>query len=318
MTPESALEQLGVAPGLLSDEECRALDDDGYVVLDAVLDADELEQVRRALTAVAVERRRLSESGDGLRRLCGMRLGVTERRLAYHEQAFGEGECSPAAERFLHRDAMLTLLDAGKTDGDIWDDAFLLDLLGGDPAFDLPLTSPKVLTAAVRVLGPKIHSMGTLCRAPRVGDGHQVLHRDGDPVCTTLWLIDDMTGENGPTRIVPGTHRNTNEPADELGGDAERAHPREIRLAGKAGQVVVFDGRLWHGGTVRAGGGPRRVLIIQFMPRTHVRDHPVHVPPDAVARYTPAQRWLLHLDDELLSENERAYALTGRLAEGYE
>jgi ectoine hydroxylase-related dioxygenase (phytanoyl-CoA dioxygenase family) len=159
--------------------------------------------------------------------------------------------------------------------------------------------------------------MGTLCRAPQIGDGHQVLHRDGNPVCTTLWLIDDMTSENGPTRIVPGTHRSSADPADELGGDAERTHPREIRLEGTAGQVVVFDGRLWHGGTARVGGGPRRVLIIQYMARQHVRDHPVHVPPAALARYTPAQRWLLHLDDPQLSENERTYPRTGALAPGY-
>jgi ectoine hydroxylase-related dioxygenase (phytanoyl-CoA dioxygenase family) len=129
-------------------------------------------------------------------------------------------------------------------------------------------------------------------------------------MCNTLWLIDDMSAENGATRLVPGSYLNELEPGQELDGDPTKTHPREIKIEGKAGQVVVFNGRTWHGGTQRTGGGPRRLLIGPFSVRSMYRDQPLHVGPDTAARLTPAQRWLLHLDDSTLSSAEQAYAVS--------
>jgi hypothetical protein len=196
-----------------------------------------------------------------------------------------------------------------------YDSEFLADLLDEDPVFDLSIATPRVLAAVAHLLGPDFHSWGTYCRAPGVGQGHQPLHRDPGrkgEMCGALWMIDNVTAENGATRIVPGTHRSELRPEDELDGDPTRRHPREVVLEGKAGQVVVFSAHTWHGGTARTErGGPRRVVISGYSVRSQFRDQALHVGPRTLERLSPAQRWLLHTDDPKLAPGERAYAASG-------
>jgi hypothetical protein len=59
------------------------------------------------------------------------------------------------------------------------------------------------------------------------------------------------------------------------------------------------------------GSGPRRLLISGYSVRSLFRDQALHVSPETAERLTPAQRWLLHLDDPKLSTGELAYAATG-------
>ena len=79
-------------------------------------------------------------------------------------------------------------------------------------AFDCTLNCKPLLAAARYLLGDcKVH--GANVREPQRGAGQQVLHSDvtrlpdgGWRVINALILLDDMTLENGPTRVVPGSH----------------------------------------------------------------------------------------------------------------
>ena len=80
-------------------------------------------------------------------------------------------------------------------------------------------------------------------------------------VVNSMVMLDDMTETNGPTRVVPDSHKwtpinvpdvNMNEvkrievrPEDEpiIPKDPTAQHPKEIKLTGKAGSVAVINGR---------------------------------------------------------------------------
>jgi ectoine hydroxylase-related dioxygenase (phytanoyl-CoA dioxygenase family) len=159
------------------------------------------------------------------------------------------------------------------------------------------VNTPRVLAAASHVLGTEIHLMVVACRWPRAGHGEQDLHRsNGRPaeevVC--VWLFDDMTLDNGPTRMVPGSHLLEHGPGQEVGGDLRAPHPREILITGRAGSVLVFHDRIYHGGTTHNGGGPRRTLQTVYTVRSsHESGVQLKRREETLARLTPAQVWLL-------------------------
>ena len=59
-------------------------------------------------------------------------------------------------------------------------------------------------------------------------------------VCNSMWALTDFTAANGATRLVPGSHK---KPNPDYGGAYETI-PGEMR----AGDVLIWDGSLWHGG----------------------------------------------------------------------
>jgi ectoine hydroxylase-related dioxygenase (phytanoyl-CoA dioxygenase family) len=81
----------------------------------------------------------------------------------------------------------------------------------------------------------------------------------GYAVCNCVWMLDDFTEENGPLRVVPGSHNWGKKPQDEL-SDPYAHHPKELLVTGKAGTVVVMNAHTWHGGTANRTDQERRAL----------------------------------------------------------
>ncbi len=173
-------------------------------------------------------------------------------------------------------------------------------LLGIDPRLDGLATHPRVLAAVAHVLGRPFRLFQFSGRDPGRGHGAQGLHQDwrprrpGDPdvVVTALWILDDFTPDNGPTRVVPGSHRSF----EELGKPMRQpdvVHPDEQRVTTPAGTVLVFNGHLLHSGTRNESGAPRRVLQLQYLSRELPRL--THLPSTAPAHVTEPQRFVLDL-----------------------
>jgi ectoine hydroxylase-related dioxygenase (phytanoyl-CoA dioxygenase family) len=153
---------------------------------------------------------------------------------------------------------------------------------------------PRLLAATWHVLRRSFALGAVAWRCPRHGLGQQGLHMDwssqGDPgafhVVTALWYLDDVTPDNGPTRVVPGSHRLRRRPPKDLAEPANR-HPQELTVQAGAGSVLVFNGHLWHSGTRNRSGAPRRALQCGFVAREHrgvsctVVDEPSGMPPAA-------------------------------------
>lgn len=73
-----------------------------------------------------------------------------------------------------------------------------------------------------------------------------------------IWLSDCNTPDNGPTYVVPGSHRFgsvvDNELADQLG----------IPACGKAGTAVLINSQVWHRGCENKSDIPRETLQLTF------------------------------------------------------
>lgn len=201
----------------------------------------------------------------------------------------------------------------------------LSNMFNKSAAFDRCLTCAPTLGAAHRLMG-EIHTMSVNGRDPMRGQGNQPLHADMPRLHPTDWravnsmiMLDDMTLDNGPTRVVPGSHNwapinvpDVNmfdvRPEDVPVSDADRPripadpgapYPGEVKVTGKAGSVAVVSGHIWHGGTVNVSGAPRRVLHL-FIGRRDVpqqfreRDH---LTPELHDRASPALKYLLDIED---------------------
>jgi ectoine hydroxylase-related dioxygenase (phytanoyl-CoA dioxygenase family) len=78
-------------------------------------------------------------------------------------------------------------------------------------------------------------------------------------VCTyMIWLSDCDTAENGPTYVVPGSHR-YGRPVD--GAEADRTG---IPMCGKAGTAVLINSNVWHRGCNNQSDVSRETLQITF------------------------------------------------------
>jgi ectoine hydroxylase-related dioxygenase (phytanoyl-CoA dioxygenase family) len=60
-------------------------------------------------------------------------------------------------------------------------------------------------------------------------------------------------------RVVPGSHRWGRRPQDVL-KDPREVHPDERLVTGRAGDLVVMNSHLWHGGTANRTPNPRLAL----------------------------------------------------------
>lgn len=181
--------------------------------------------------------------------------------------------------------------------------ARLADLVNKDPLFDRTWSHPVLLAAVHHVLRRPFKLSSLNAREALPGAGLQRLHADWGPrlavdepwhVVNSLWLLDDYAGDNGCTRLVPGSHRLAGG-IDPAYHDPARAHPDEVVLRAPAGSVVVLNAHTWHGGTRNVAGARRRVVHAYFTAREHPQqtDQRRHLRPETAARLSAAQRWLL-------------------------
>jgi ectoine hydroxylase-related dioxygenase (phytanoyl-CoA dioxygenase family) len=205
-------------------------------------------------------------------------------------------------------------------------------------AFDKCLELGPVLAAANYLLGEiKVH--GANLRDPVQGYGAQDLHADvpkhfGDDwwVLNAMVLFDDMTLDNGPTRIVPGSHRwapinvpfvnqgdwepkpLSAEDQARMPADLGAPYPNELLVEAPAGAAVILNSSMWHAGTRKNSDGPRRLLHLTYtrrdLPQQLVQLD--YVTPELYERMKPAHRYLLEIDraeiGEVLRQPKRAHA----------
>ena len=252
-TMQDALENLGVRPDTLTQEEKDQLDHEGFLPLGGILTPEQVDCLRDRVYEL------LQAEGD-------------QAGIEVHQEA--------GTQR-------------------------LSDLVNKGAVFDICFTHPRVLAGMAHVLTADFKLSSLNYRAALPGQGHQALHADWrEPVtagefrvCNSIWLLDDFTAENGPTRVVPGSHLRGRLPKDEL-PDPAAAHPNERMLLAPAGTVVIFNSHLWHAGTLNRTAAQRRALHSYFCRRTERQqlDQQRYARAETRARLSPAARYLLDID----------------------
>jgi len=125
---------------------------------------------------------------------------------------------------------------------------------------------PRVLPVVEGVLdaGCLISSLSSI--RIMAGETPQPIHSDDqvipvllpDPpvVCNTMWALTDFTEANGATRLVPGSHS----------GDKPHfgKHYDSVAAEMAKGDVLVWHGRLWHGGGANTTDADRIGIAMNY------------------------------------------------------
>lgn len=185
----------------------------------------------------------------------------------------------------------------------------LANLVDKGEVFRQVVLEPRLLQYVKTVLGSefKLSSLNARSLNPRCATT-QALHADmgavpdenGFWVCNAVWMLDDFTPDNGPIRVIPGTHRDGRLPQEVL-EDPTALHPQEIVLTGRAGTVVVMNAHVWHGGLPNRTDKPRTALHTFFCRRDKPQQQYQKqlLRPQTQDVLSPQLRHLLALDDPL-------------------
>ena len=153
-------------------------------------------------------------------------------------------------------------------------------------------TDPDLIDIAAQLIGDDIILWGTTLFGKPAKNGKETpWHQDGKyypirPLETlSIWIaLDDVTVENGPMRMIPGSHKphklyshhwqeNTdltiNEVCDAHHFDKDSAED----LILEAGQVSYHDVYMIHGSKANRSNHRRAAFIIRLMPATSHYDH---------------------------------------------
>jgi ectoine hydroxylase-related dioxygenase (phytanoyl-CoA dioxygenase family) len=184
----------------------------------------------------------------------------------------------------------------------------LANLVDKGVVFEQVIAEPRVLACVRQVLGPRPKLSSLNARTALPGSANQPLHVDmaaipdeqGDWVCNSVWILDDFTPDNGPLRVVPGSHCWRQLPQAVL-ADPAAPHPDEILVTGRAGSVIVVNAHLWHGGLANRTDRPRTALHAFYCrwdkPQQQYQKSLLRA--EVQQRMTPELRQLLALDDPL-------------------
>jgi len=141
--------------------------------------------------------------------------------------------------------------------------AAFVDVLEHKPDLVFPaITNKRLLDFTEMIVGPHVQLESVTYRrtAPQAPDTNPVLnfHRDmfaefpqegvyhRPLLFNALSYLQDLTDENGPLRIIPGSHMKAMALTPE---ERKQPHPDEVILYPKAGDVAVFHNAMVHSGT---------------------------------------------------------------------
>jgi ectoine hydroxylase-related dioxygenase (phytanoyl-CoA dioxygenase family) len=246
---------------------------------------------------------------------CGM---ISRQQHQLDEQGYVVLESAMSAE--LLRELRNRILELFDEEGDRAGHEFrteehahrLANLVDKGEVFRRAIVLPAVLDLVKHVIGDdcKLSSLNARSADPGADVG-QPLHVDmgaiadekGYWVCNTVWLLDDFTPDNGPTRMVPGSHKWGSRPQDMM-SDPYAPHPDEVLLIAPAGSIAVMNAHMWHGGTANRTGSPRLAMHAFYCRRDKPQQQYQKqlLRPEVQAALSPQLRSVLALDDPLNDE----------------
>ena len=144
------------------------------------------------------------------------------------------------------------------------------------------------------LIGPSIRFHHGKVNSKLPGTGTQVKwHQDfpfepmtNDDMITALLFVDDVTLENGPLEVLPGTHKGPihshwhkglfTGSVDHAIIDAQR--DKIVKCTGKAGSVCLMHAKLLHGSAPNLSDSPRTLYITTYYAEDAIELSPNHLP----------------------------------------
>jgi len=230
------------------DVACRDLSEFGYCVVEDALSTAEAAAVSgRVLDQAAAERSSALDytypaeaEGDDVNQWVYQLInkGSVLHRLPEHDIA------RQLATHVLGRDHLLSSFDSHIT-------------YPGNLA--MPLHADQWWMPSPMIPGDDYERQGNITRAgARTGFHEPATHAINGPFAlNVMWMITDFTVANGATRVVPMSHLSGNVP------DATLQHP-EVQIEGRAGSILAWDARTWHGAGLNTSTEPRVGVTTYF------------------------------------------------------
>lgn len=138
----------------------------------------------------------------------------------------------------------------------------------------------RALDAVTQLVGPNIEFNNSKINAKHPGTATEVkYHQDfmfqphtNEDLITCLFFLDDVTLENGPLNVVPGTHTgplydhwHDGVYTGTVAPEVETAHvDRAIPVHGPAGSACLMHTRLLHGSAPNQSDQPRTLFISEY------------------------------------------------------
>jgi hypothetical protein len=293
-------------------EALQHLGEHGFAVIESILAADELREIRQAVEEMlALERKTPFDPGDGpatqddaemeayladVYKVSKSELARVAKRIR-HARAQNHGtpwpvNASQVNHSFMH---IPLLLDDDKSQRSynlpaklpqcarLIQDPFLLPLLSAMLKEDFILSDISATSVGPHTAGGYWHVDAPLTMLPEPLP-------DVVLAVQTAWMLDDFTPENGATRVLPGSHRTLKKPEwsyEPMEG--------EITLTAPAGSLALWLSHTWHRVGANVTDQPRRAIIGYFS-QAWVKpftDYTRSVPRDVIQQYSPEARYRL-------------------------
>jgi phytanoyl-CoA dioxygenase PhyH len=176
------------------------------------------------------------------------------------------------------------------------------DFVNRGPAFDsLYIHGPILAACATVIQGPfKLSTMHA--RAVHPCAPAQKLHvdferqTDGWPMVGFIIMIDPFRETNGATRFVPGSHKWSRMPEDDIRSLHEE---QQILATGPAGSIIIYNGSIWHGHSANETMRARRSIQGAYIRReaqAGVNQNAL-IRSETFRRITPLARYLLDVEE---------------------
>lgn len=184
-------------------------------------------------------------------------------------------------------------------------------MLAKSPVFADLAAHPLALSFAERDLGEDCLLSACLAINLMPGETAQPWHYDDSHYgwprprpslgVSAFWAIDAMTGDNGATEILPGSHLWAEEtiegavsPEDfartELRDRDPGARPDAMKVVVPAGSLMLIKGTLWHRGGANRSKTPRLIITPQYCPGwTRPLENMALAVPPAIAKTLPVR-----------------------------
>lgn len=202
------------------------------------------------------------------------------------------------------------------------------NLVNKGDCFRRLMMMPELLALADHALKSEFKLSSLNFREPLPGQ-NQRIHIDWMPRNETdgasqlgilmMVFLDDSNLDNGPLKVLPGTHLKTGWPDEYL--DPFKAQANEILVTAPAGSVVAMNVNLFHGGTINVTGKRRRTLMVNYRRRNlpQLLNQRRYLSPEVMNDLSPAERYLLavRLQDPRQTESSAGVAAAYAAAWGH-